>query len=134
MRVEAGEGRDQHEQRRARQVEIRHQHVDRPEAVAGRDEDVGRRRRRARSRRPRRAALSSSRSDVVPTATMRPPAARAALRRVGGLGVDIAPFGMHRVVLGVVGLDRQERAGADMQRHEMPFDAALRRARRTAPA
>ena len=40
--VQPGEGRDQHEQGRARQVEIRHQPAGDGEAVAGADEDVGR--------------------------------------------------------------------------------------------
>ena len=56
------------------------------------------------------AALSSSRSDVVPTATIRPPFARAAFSAVRGRRGDRPPFGMHAVVGGVVGLDRQERA------------------------
>ena len=38
--VEAAEGRDQHEQRRARQMEVGHQQIDGLEAVAGRDEEV----------------------------------------------------------------------------------------------
>ena len=74
MRVEPGERRHQHEQRRARQMEVGHQHVDGLEAIAGRDEDrrLAGERPRSRRRRPRR--VSSSRSEVVPTATMRPPA------------------------------------------------------------
>ena len=39
--VQPGEGGHQHEQGRARQVEIGHQHVHQPEAVARGDEDVG---------------------------------------------------------------------------------------------
>ena len=78
-RVEPAEGRDQHEQRRARQMEIGQQHVDRPEAIARRDEDRGVAGERPECCRPSSAALSSSRSAVVPTATMRPPLARAAL-------------------------------------------------------
>src|SRR6185437_5171814 len=38
---EAGEGRDQHEEGRARQVEIGEEYIDRLEAVAWGDEDVG---------------------------------------------------------------------------------------------
>src|SRR5882672_7775518 len=37
--VEAREGRHQHEQRRAGQMEIRQQNIDRAKAIAGRDED-----------------------------------------------------------------------------------------------
>src|SRR5690606_28027968 len=40
-RVQPAKGRYQHEQRRFRQMEIRHQHVDGLEAVAWCDEDVG---------------------------------------------------------------------------------------------
>ena len=69
------------------------------------------------------AAVSSRRRDVVPTATMRPPAARAALSGGGGIGGDLAPFGVHAVLGGVVGLDGQEGAGADVQRDEMAGDA-----------
>src|SRR3954469_12638512 len=40
--VEAREGRDQHEERRARQMEVGEEPVDRAEPVAGRDEEIGR--------------------------------------------------------------------------------------------
>ena len=40
-RVEPAEGGHQHEQRRARQVEVGHQQIDGLEAIARRDEDVG---------------------------------------------------------------------------------------------
>ena len=39
--LQARKGRDQHEQRRARQMEIGHQHIDGAEAIARRDEDIG---------------------------------------------------------------------------------------------
>ena len=55
---------------------------------------------------------------------MRPPAARAALSALGGRRGDLAPFGVHAVIGRVVGLHRQEGAGADVQRHEVPRDAA----------
>ena len=134
MRLEPGEGRDQHEQRRARQVEIGHQHIDGPEAIAGRDEDVGLARERRRAMPSAPAALSSSRSDVVPTATMRPPARARGIERRGRLGGDLAPFGVHAVLGRVVGLHRQEGAGADVQRHEVPGDAARLQRAQTAPA
>ena len=117
-RLEAGKGRDQHEQRRARQVEIGHQHVDRPEAIAGRDEDVG------------RAGPGRELAVVVGRAFEQPQrgradrddaaaARRAALSRSAVAADDRAALGMHLVVGGVVGLDRQERPCPDMQRHEV---------------
>src|ERR1700679_3637362 len=69
------------------------------------------------------AALSIKRSEVEPTATMRPPARRA--QSDGRLGADAAPLGVHFVVIRVVGLDRKKRAGADMQRHAMQADAVF---------
>ncbi|MNT08076.1 hypothetical protein D3C72_1428050 [compost metagenome] len=42
----------------------------------------------------------------------------------GGLGRDLAPLGVHLVVGGVIGLDRQEGAGADVQGHGVGGDAA----------
>ena len=61
-RVEAAERRDQHEQGRARQVEVGQHHVDRAKAVARRDEQGGLARERTGPRRPRSLALSSRRS------------------------------------------------------------------------
>ena len=49
-------------------------------------------------------------------------AAALGLRGVDPLGrrlVDLAPFGMHHVVVGIVGLDRQERPCPDMQRQPL---------------
>ncbi len=46
------------------------------------------------------------------------------IEAVGGGGVDPAPFGVHPVFGGVVGLDRQEGARADMQRQRGVADAA----------
>ena len=76
--LEAAEGAHEHEQGRARQVEIGQHRVDRAEAVARRDEQRGL---AGKCRQPpsSAAALSSSRSEVEPTATMRPPACRVAL-------------------------------------------------------
>ena len=61
---------------------------------------------------------------MVPTATMRPPAARVLRDRRRGGRVDRADFGMHAWSLGILGLDRQEGAGADMQGDGDPRDAA----------
>ncbi len=46
-----------------------------------------------------------------------PPAARAALSAAAVASRHHAPFGMHPMRVRIVGLDRQERAGPDMQRH-----------------
>ena len=54
---------------------------------------------------------------MVPTATTRPPAARALVQRRRNLRPYLAPFGMHAVLGRVVGLDGQEGAGPDVQRH-----------------
>ena len=61
----------------------------------------------------------------MPTATTRPPAARAALIAAAACGGDLAAFGMHAVLRDVVGAHRQEGAGADMQRDGDALDAAL---------
>ncbi len=44
----------------------------------------------------------------------------------GGLGVDLAPFGVHPVRLCVLGFHRQKGAGADMQGDLRDLDAARR--------
>ena len=62
------------------------------------------------------AAVSSRRSAVVPTGMTRRPAAIVGGDGVGGLGADLAPFGVHAVQRDVVDLDRQEGAGADVER------------------
>ena len=77
-------------------------------------------------------ALSKSRSEVVPTATMRPPAARAAFSALRGRGVEAAPFGVHAVPVGVVRLDRQEGPCPDVQ--GQPVDSDPARAQRAPPA
>ena len=75
------------------------------------------------------AALSSSRSEVVPTATMRPPAARAAFSAAAVSALTVPALGVHAVLVGIVGLHRQEGAGADMQRHHVRLTpSASRRA------
>ena len=44
---------------------------------------------------------------------------------LGRLGRDPAPFGVHDMVVGVVGLDRQEGAGADMEGQDFVADAGF---------
>ena len=59
-----------------------------------------------------------------------PPALGArGIERRGGLSGNRAEFGVHLVAFGVVGLHRQERAGADMQRHFVQADPARREPR-----
>ena len=125
MRRKAAEGADQHEQGRARQVEVGQQPRGGAEPVAGGDEDRGLAG-EGRSVPSSSAALSSSRSAVVPTATIRPPAAARGVQRARPWRPRPRRLGVHAVVGDVLGLHRQEGAGADVQRHEMP-------ARRRAP-
>ena len=53
---------------------------------------------------------------MVPTAIDAAAGGAHRVEAVGGGGVDPAPFGVHPVVVGVVGLDRQEGARADVER------------------
>ena len=122
-RVEPAEGRDQHEQRRARQMEIGQHQVDRAEFVAGRDEDRG-----FAGEGPQFAILAGGAFQQPQRGRADrddPPAFGARrIERIGHLGRHRAEFGMHLVAFGVVRLDRQERAGADVQRHLVQGDAA----------
>ncbi len=126
--VEAAERRHQHEQGRARQMEIRHQHVDRAEAIAGRDEDrrlVGERRNaavlgRGTLQQPQRRGANSH--DAAADSARR-------IERIGGRGTNPAPLGMHAMRIGILDLDRQKSAGADVQCHRVQRDAARRKTR-----
>ena len=80
--------------------------------------------------RPRRPAVSSTRTDVVPTARTRPPRERTALDRGDRGGHEFAPLRVHRMLSVVVRLDGPKRAEADVQRHEGGVDAALRESRK----
>ena len=102
-------------------MEVRHQSIDRAEAVARRDEDVGRPREGAdRAVRPGRAlqepqGCGAHRDDPV---APRPHG----VEPLGGGGVEETDLGMHPVGIGVVRLDGQEGAGPDMQRDVKPLD------------
>ena len=82
----------QHQQRRAREMEVRQQRVDRAELERRANEQIGRalpggnlaagRLATARRSLLRRTAVSNSRITVVPTAITRPPAARVAIELV----------------------------------------------------
>ena len=121
--AEAGEGRHEHEQRRARQVEVGHQRVDGFEAITGRDED-------------RRIARPGRNASVVACGAFKNAQRRRAdgddaatacprfVERGGGFGGDLAPLAVHLVLAGVVGLHGKECARSDVQRHEMARDTA----------
>jgi hypothetical protein len=103
-------------------MEVGHQDVDDTEAVARRNEDIGRARpslqgpiltRRAFEQPERRRADGYD-----------PPAPRAHLvQGVRGFRADVADLGMHLVVVRIVRLHRQKRPRSYMQRHEVTFDA-----------
>ena len=119
--LQAHQRADQHEQGGFGQVEIGHQAVDRAELVARRDEDVGVALERAddavcAGRAFQQAEAGGADGDD--------PAAggAGAVQAVGGGGVDPAPFAVHPVVVGLVDLDRQEGAGADVQGQGLAAD------------
>ncbi len=60
----------------------------------------------------------------MPIATMRPPRARAALMRAAASALTSPHSACIAMLARVVDLDRQKRAGADMQRYCRPLDAA----------
>ena len=78
-------------------MEIGHQQIGGLEAVAGRDEDVG-----LAGERPHgavlAAAVSSSRSDGGADGDDASAGGARAIERGGGVGGDLAPFGVHAVV------------------------------------
>ena len=123
-RVEPAEGRDQHEQRRARQVEVGHQHIDGLEAVAGRDEDRRSRRRRARSchRRPRRFPAAAA------TWCRRRRCGRRAARAAFSAAAVSAATSPHSACMRCSSVSSaftgRKVPAPDVQRHEMARDAA----------
>ncbi len=117
--------RDQHEQRRFRQVEIGHKPVRDVEAEPRPDEDPGHAAKRrdgagGGGRAFDQAQRRGAHRDHAPA-----PGARGG-DGGGGLGRHLAPFLVHPVILDPVGLDRQEGARAHMQRHMHPPDPARR--------
>ena len=98
--------------------------VDRAEAIAGRDEDRRSRRRRARSVAVvGRGAFEQAQRRSCRRRRRGRRGARAALSAAAVAASSSAPFGVHAVAAGVVDLDRQEGAGADMQREAAQRDA-----------
>ena len=75
---------------------------------------------------PPRAAVSSARTLVVPTATTRPPRARQRSTAAHVSADTSQPFGVQLVVLDALRAHGRERAGADVQRQERALDAARR--------
>ena len=122
--LQPGKGRNQHEQGRARQVEIGHQDIHGLEAVAGGDEDRG----IAGERRDRSILAGGALQEPQGRRANRddPPAPRPCLvERLRGLRADGAPFRMHPVIGRIVRLHRQEGPRPHMQRHEVAVDAAF---------
>ena len=105
-------------------MEVGDEAVDGAEAVAGGDEDRG-----VALERPDPPGLVGGAFQQAQRgrADRDDPAARGP-RRVepgGRRGRDPAPFGVHDMVVGVVGLDRQEGAGADMEGQRLVADPGL---------
>ena len=120
--VQAHQRADQHEQGRARQVEVGDEAVGRLEAIAGGDEDGGVALERPHA--PRLVGGAFEQAERGGADGDQPSAALA--RRVEPLrrgGVDPTPFAVHHMVVGIVRLDRQERARADMQRERFATDS-----------
>ena len=121
--IKPGEGRDQHEQGRARQVEIGQQQIDRAETVARQNEEPGFARERADF-----AGFGGGGFEEAQAgrACCHDAAAGASCgvdpRR--GLGRQFAPLGVHAMLARVVGLDRQKGTGTDMQGQGRETDAA----------
>ena len=122
--LQAREGGDQHEQRGAWEVKVGEQTIDDAEAIAGCDEEPG-------------FAASRAKTSVLGGASLQRPhhggadgdhaaapitGARDRLDRVPG---QVVTFGMHSMIVGIVGADREEGPGADMQGDERMGDAAL---------
>ena len=106
--------RDQHEQRRARQMEIGQQHLGRFESIARRDEDVGLAFEGLRACPSASPRVSSVRNDVVPTATIRPPLRARGIQRVRPSPARAQPI---RRACDVLPCPRQSPAGMCRRRH-----------------
>ncbi|MPL73139.1 hypothetical protein SDC9_18932 [bioreactor metagenome] len=114
--------RNQHQERRLRQVEIGHQRIGHPEAIARVDENLG-----GAAERAHRAVLGRRAFDQPQRggADRDDPPARGAggVDLLGRRRGDLAPFRVHLVGLDVLDLHRQEGARAHMQRHLGERDA-----------
>ena len=104
-------------------MEIGQEQVDRAEAVARQDEEPG----LAVEFADPAALVGGAFEEAQARRSDRDDAAAAGAGGVdpgGRLGTDHPAFGMHPMPARVLGLDRQERAGPDMQRHRRPLGAA----------
>src|SRR5690606_12557171 len=120
--LQPAEGRNKHEQRGARQMEVGHQHVNSAELVSRRDKDVSAARpcgnlaRFGSSTFQKSERRRADADDASATLAHR-------IQRLGSFCSYHAVLGGPPVVPGIVRLDREERASPHMKRHEMPFDA-----------
>ena len=128
-RLQPGERRHQHEQRRARQMEIGQQDIDRAKAIARRDEDRGLARKRLDGAVLGRSAFEQpQRGGADRDDTAAPGAGR--VQRGRGLGSDAAPFGVHPVL----GRCRPPSpAGTSLPRHAASGDGVRRHGRAMRP-
>ena len=113
-RLQAHQRADQHEQGRFGQVEIGHQAVDRAEAVARGDEDIGVALERADDAVGAGGAFEQAQAGGADGDHAAARRARA-VQAVGGVRVDPSPFAVHPVIVGFINLDRQECPGPDVQ-------------------
>ncbi len=105
-------------------MEISHQQIDRPELIARCDENIGRARPWANDAIFTGSALDQAQrccadTDYPATSGMN------GIQRIGSFLRNVTNLGMHLMVRGVVGFDRQKRARPHMQRYEMFFDATI---------
>ena len=102
-------------------MEVGDQPVDPAKAIAGCDEDRG-----VAFERTDHAVFAGGTFDQPQAGRAdrddAPAAGPHRVQPVGGRGVDPAPFGVHFVIVRILGLDRQERPRADVQRQRRMFD------------
>ena len=118
----AGDGTDEHEQRRFGQMEIGDDVVDDFLPVARRDENVG-----FAGKRVQDSVIVGGAFQQTQRGCADGDNAVAVLFRfvyyLAGVRGNDAVFGVHLMVFGVFDFDRQESSGADMQGQENLFDA-----------
>ena len=131
--LKSAEGRDEHEERRARQMKVGHERVDEAKAVSGADENVGFARKRPDSPSLVSGALEDARRGRAHADDPASPLPHG-VERFGSRSIDRAPLGLHLVVARVLDFDGRESPGADMQRDAMQRDAARRQGEQPAPA
>ena len=120
--LKSAEGRDEHEERRARQMKVGHERIDEAKAASGADENVCLARKRPKSPMLVSGALEDARRGRAHADDPASPLPNG-IERFGCRSVDRAPLGLHLVLARVLDLDRHECPGADMQRDAMQRDA-----------